>query len=67
MFVVFTMFYIINTTTDYIYASVIHSLSIRKSSSERARNCNYLSKIENSSYNQEIVSHPMPEHFDESS
>ena len=29
------------------------------------RNCVYLSKIENSSYHQELVSHPMPEHVEE--
>ena len=30
-----------------------------------ARNCVNLSKIENSSYHQELVTHPMPEHVNE--
>ena len=41
---------------------VIYSLSERDSSSKCARNNVYLSKSGNSSYHQELVSHPMPEH-----
>ena len=37
----------------------------RESSCTHVRNCVYLSKIENSSYHQELVSHPMPECVDE--
>ena len=45
--------------------SVIYSLSERLSGSKYAMHCVYLSKIENSSYHQELVSQPMPEHIDE--
>ena len=43
----------------------IYSLSRREKGYKHARNCVYLGKIENSSYNQELVSHPMPECVDE--
>ena len=43
-----------------------HALAIeRESSSKHARNCVYLSKVENGSYHQELVLHPIPEHVDE--
>ena len=44
---------------------VIYPVSDRDSDSKHARNSVYLSKIENSSYPQELVSHSMPEHVDE--
>ena len=68
------MFYIISTTIDYMYQlcflymlnySVIYSLSEREIGRKHERNCVYLRKIENCSYNQELLSHPMPEHVDE--
>ena len=37
----------------------------RESGSKHERNCVYLSMIENISYHQELVSHPMPEHVEE--
>ena len=53
--------------TVYLYMlhyPVIYSLAERESGNKCARNCVYLSKIENSSYHQELVSHPMPEHIE---
>ena len=44
---------------------VTYSLPERESSSKHAKNCVDLIKIENSSYHQELVPHPMPEHVDE--
>ena len=43
----------------------VYSLSERQSGFTHARNCVYLSKIENSSYYQELVSHPLTESVDE--
>ena len=42
---------------------VIYSLPESASGCKHARNCVYLSKIENSSYHQKLVSHRMAEHF----
>ena len=52
-----------------IYAKLSsHVLTIRErereSGSKHARNCVYLGKIENSSYYQELESHPMPEYIE---
>ena len=41
-----------------------HVLAVRETGSKHARNCDYLSKMENSSYYQELVSHHMPEHIE---
>ena len=46
-------------------SSHVLTVHVRESSSKCARNSVYLSKIENGSYHQELVSHPMPEHVDE--
>ena len=45
--------------------SVIYFMSEGESGSKHAVDCAYLSKIENSSYHQEFVSLPMPEHTEE--
>ena len=71
LFIIFSMLYIISTTFDYIYQLCFlymlncHQLTLqeRESSSKHERNYAYLSKIENSSDHQELISHPIPEHI----
>ena len=53
--------FLLNICITYIVAS--HILVFREWTTERT--CVYLNKIENSSYHQELVSHPMSENVDE--
>ena len=46
-------------------ASHLLAVQERESNSKHAWNWVYISKIENSSYHQELVSHPISENFDE--
>ena len=69
LFIVFGVLYIINMHQSlFLYVlnyPDMHSLSEKESGCTHTGNCVYLSKIENSSYHQELVSHPIPEHVDE--
>ena len=59
-----TVLAIISTTR--LYASVFLSVKLCSQSFTRCpRECVYLSKIENSSYHQKLVSHPISEHVNE--
>ena len=56
-FIVFSLLYIISCISYAFYIwnyPVMYSLSERESGSKHARNCVYLSKIENSAYRQEL-------------
>ena len=67
------MLYIISTTINYMHQLCLlymlnyssHLLTERERESKRARNCVYLARLKLvPSYNQELVSHPMPEHIE---
>ena len=65
---VFSLLYIMLHQLCFLYMlnyPVTYFMSEGESGSKHGVDCAYLSKIENSSYHQEFVSLPMPEHTEE--